>query len=173
MEAEMTSLRETIYKSRKITRILTTVDATDMVQLAREILMNMGARETGMSFPVGVTLAHPNGRAFLLAALAQKETIRPFHIDLLLARIERFDTPKLVILNSHVALSPDERVEESSADILAMLSTHGIAALSGVDLYRAYRDAREGPNGGTIWTYLARCWSRNESREPSYLKAEL
>lgn len=158
LEADMNRLRDEISGSRRITRILTTSDTTTMVQLARELLMAMGAQEALVALPIGTTLADPSGRQFLLIALTQKDGIRAFHVDLLLARIEPFDMPKLVVVNSQVATDPEGREPELSTEAVSALAQRRVAVLSGADLYEAYSAYCLGQRDGRVWSYLAHCW---------------
>jgi len=162
LDAAMGRLRERIASSRRLTRVLTTADSADMVSLAREMLLAMGASEAKVQQPIGATLTDPSGRDFLLVALTQSESIRPFHVDLLLARIERSDMPKLVVLNSQVGVAPEVRVPDLTADQRTALLSRCAVPMGSIGLYSAFRTARHGSHDDDIWVYLARCWSAVE-----------
>ncbi len=159
LEAAMGRLREQIASSRRLTRVLTTADSAEMVSLAREMLLAMGASEAKVQQSIGATLTDPDGRDFLLVALTQSERIRPFHVDLLLARIERSDMPKLVVLNSQVGAAPEARAADLTADQRTALLSRCAAPMGSMELYSAFRAAREGSHDDDVWTYLARSWS--------------
>lgn len=161
LEAAMGRLREQIESSRRLTRVLTAVDSTEMVSLAREMLLAMGASEATVQQPIGATLTDPSGRDFLLVALTQSESIRPFHVELLLARIERNEMPKLVVLNSQVGVVPEARVADLSSEQRTALLARCAAPMASMELYSAFRATREGAHDN-FWPYLARCWSAGE-----------
>ena len=158
----MGRLREQIASSRRLTRVLTTSDSAEMVSLAREMLLAMGASEAKVQQRIGATLTDPGGREFLLVALTQSESIRPFHVELLLARIERSDMPAIVVLNSQVGVAPEARAAALSADQRTALLSRCAAPLGSLELYRAFRAAREGSHADDFWAYLAGCWSSSE-----------
>lgn len=162
LDAAMGRLREQIASSRRITRVLTTADSAEMVSLAREMLLAMGASEAKIQQPIGATLTAPDGQDFLLVALTQSEGIRPFHVDLLLARIERSDVPKLVVLNSQVGVAPEARTANLTADQGTALLARSATPMSSVELYEAFRATREGHEKYDFWAYLTRCWSARE-----------
>ncbi|MEN4918421.1 hypothetical protein ABE485_07095 [Achromobacter spanius] len=159
LDLSMGRLRDKIASSRRMTRVLTTADSLEVASIAREMLLAIGASEAAIPHPVGATLTDPGGRDFLLVALAQREFIRPFHIDLLVARLEHCEMPKLVILNSQVAIEPEARVANLAPDQHAALYAKCAATMDSVELYSAYRAAWEGNHDKDIWAHLARCWS--------------
>ena len=170
LEAAMGHLRDQIASTRRMTRVLTVADATEMVQLAREMLLAIGANDARIQQSIGATLVDPQGQEFLLVALTQTESIRPFHVDLLIARIERSDMPKLVVLNSQVAMTPEARVADLSAEQRSALLSLGAVPLTSIELYGAFRAAREGRHY-SLWFELAQGWA---TRSPSatYQKEE-
>lgn len=163
LESAMGRLREQIASCRRLTRILTTADSAETTTLAREMLMTLGASESKLQEPIGTTLTAPNGQDFLLVALTQSEIIRPFHIDLLIARVERSRMPKLVLLNSQVGVPPEERRPDLMEAQHTALFAQQMAPLGSMELYRSYRAAQEGRFDEGVWAYLTACWSARES----------
>jgi hypothetical protein len=136
LDAELSRLGNRLAAARRITRILVTADHERLLALACELLTAVGAQPCRMPPPnFGIALADPSGAPFLLVAISQSGTIRPFHLELLLARLGRPELPALLVTNSQVALPPDRREPDLAEAMAADLTRRGLLPLGASTLY--------------------------------------
>ncbi|MDM5180786.1 hypothetical protein PO883_26740 [Massilia sp. DJPM01] len=154
IEARILALQQEISASRKMTRILASADPTELIDLAQQMLLHMGARAMPSTMPFSM-LSTPNGQPFVLLALSQKSLIRPFHVELLRARIDAISLPKLVIVNSQVGTEPAQRIDELTAQVRDALLASGALALPAVELYQDYYASITGGAQAALWPRLA------------------
>ncbi|WP_157267980.1 NACHT domain-containing protein [Azohydromonas aeria] len=155
---QMQVLRDEISSARKLTRILTAADPTELVELAGQILIEMGAVDSRIAASTGKHLISPDGRDFLLVALTQPDLIRRFHVELLAARLQMEMLPILVVANWQVAVAPQERAAILDENLVAALRGCQASVLTSVDLYDAYQAARTVDDSGRIWTHVSAGW---------------
>ena len=159
LDRELIRLRDVIAHGRRYVRLVTTADNTELVQLGKEVLEVFGALEDAEQSPTGPTLRSPHGHRFVLLAIAQRDHVRTFHVDLLLARLRHVQERVLVIVNSQVASEPDER--SGDADVLSMLRRvpAPLAVVQSASLYMMYKNFVDGDRAVVPWNALARQWA--------------
>ena len=171
LEAALARLRDKIESSRRMTRVLASADSVELVALAREILLAMGAGDSSTQQPIGTTMTAPNGQAFVLIALAQQERIRPFHVDLLQARVAASKLPQILVVNSQVSLAPEDREADLTPEQISDLRACRALVLNSTDLYASFRSVVECDDKDAFWTRLIEAWASSEPSTDSHLEA--
>lgn len=166
IETNILELQQEIGASRKMTRILAIADPAALVDLAHQMLVNMGARAMPSMTPFNM-LSTPDGRPFVLLALSQKNLIRPFHVELLRARIDAISLPKLVIVNSQVDTEPAERIDELTAQVREALRASGALTVLAAELYQDYYALTTGGAQAAFWPRLAELRPPGAPTEPA------
>lgn len=164
LDKELVRLREVIATGRRYTRLITTADHAEMLQLGKDVLEALGAQDDTVQSPMGPTLRSPDNFRFVLLALSQRDQIRPFHVELLFARLRHADERVLVIVNSQVAVEPVERQGDVDVrDMLRQLSVP-LAVLQSTHLYMLYKNLVDGNPTGGPWAELRGQWSEPVSQ---------
>jgi hypothetical protein len=157
LEADMNALRDRIEASRRLTRILVTADPQLLSALAQELLLAFGASVPPAGTPpLGVRLLDPGNGEFLLLTLTQQGSIRAFHVDLLLSRIARIDTRKLIVTNANVTADVDVRPPDLEPALVESVLATGASVISARELYRLYTTPDSGGDVAALWSALGR-----------------
>lgn len=163
IQQRLNTLRDEISNSRRITRVLTTYDPATALQLATEMFVAMGAKGVVDPTPIGVTLISPEHQRFLVVALTQREAIRQFHVDLLVARVANFQLPKVVLVNANVSEDPELRTSALTSQMKSELITVVGVVLECVELYNYYARHCAGDISNSFWGGLEAYWANSAS----------
>jgi hypothetical protein len=142
IDQQLLKLREAMTAQRTLTRILTTYDDESLLALSTECLTGLGARPApGQESVLGsVRLNSPGDVRFSLAAVGNRTQITDFQIELLVQRARQAERPVLLVTNSQIESSPDERKPDLAHAVRDRLQGDRILVCSASQLYSAYRE---------------------------------
>jgi hypothetical protein len=152
VEAAMNEARARLVAARRLTRVLTTADSAELLVIAADLCIALGARaDEGAAVASHRALRTPRGTLFFLAALGQLEAIRSFHLDLLLVRLAPLQGPTVLVTNARVSTDPLARPPDLDEASLSRAASEGLIVVSGQEIYSAYASGADTGAAALLW----------------------